>query len=181
MISSGLVRYHDDLDPLLVDIDTVVQHPRNYNNGDVDRIAESIEVNGMYRPIYVQKGTGVIIAGNHTWVACKQLGADRIPVVWLDVDEAAMKRIMVGDNWIASLALPDQGLLLELLREIDEDTGLVGTGVVDNDLDRLQKALDNAAVYTEPPPPIGYQCPHCGHVWHGDPRPGGTMSGVQKL
>lgn len=178
MIPSGLVRYHDNLEPLLVDIDTVQQHPRNYNNGDVDRIAESIEVNGMYRPIYAQKSTGLIIAGNHTWIACKQLGAETIPVVWLDVDDATVKRIMVGDNWIASLAIPDQGLLLELLREIDEDNGLVGTGVVDNDLERLQKALDNAAVYTEPPEPIGYRCPSCGHQWHGDPRP--TMSPVQK-
>jgi ParB-like nuclease domain len=169
MITSGLVRYHDALEPMLVDIDTLSQHPRNYNNADVDKIAESIEVNGMYRPIYVQRHTGMILAGNHTWVACKQLGADRIPVVELDIDDATANRILVGDNWIASLAIPDHALLLELLTEIDADNALLGTGFTADDMDRLQHSIEAA------PPPVAeetfpFRCPNCGHEWTGSPH-----------
>lgn len=177
MIPSGLVRYHDALEPMFVGIDTLTQHPRNYNNADVEKIAESIEINGMYRPIYVQKGTGVIIAGNHTWVACKSLGAEVIPVVELDMDDATVRRVLVGDNWIASLAVPDQGLLLELLHEIDADNGLYGVGADADDLANLQAALDATATFPQEPDAGDrtYRCPSCGHEWDGPPRPATTM------
>lgn len=137
-VRSGLVQIHDDLIPLLVDIDTVHPHPSNYNNGDVDAISESIEVSGMYRPIYVQKSSDNIIAGNHTWVACKQLGAAQIPVVSLDVDDATALRIMVADNRTASLAKPDNGLLLGILDQLAEQDSLLGTGYGATDLDALR-------------------------------------------
>lgn len=139
MIYDGHVKYHEDLQPLLRDIDTVQPHPANYNNGDLDALTESVETNGMYRPIYAQRSTGYIIAGNHTWMACKALGAENIPVVVLDVDDTQAKQIMVADNRIASLAMPDNGLLMSLLQEIDADAGsLVGTGYSDKDLEVLQ-------------------------------------------
>lgn len=147
MIASGLVNYHPDLAPLLVDIDSVQQNPRNYNNGDVEEIATSIEVNGMYRPVYVQRSTNWIIAGNHTWEACKSLGAEQIPVVFLDIDDATALRIMVGDNWLASLARPDNAALLELLDEINTQDSLVGTGVAERDLEVLRKLAEIPVAY----------------------------------
>lgn len=142
MIRDGLVAYHGDLEPLLIDIDTVTQHPENYNNGDVEALAESIEVNGMYRPIYVQKDTGHIIAGNHTWMACKGLGATRIPAVVLDVDDTTALRIMLADNRIASLAVPDNSQLIELLDRLTETDSLLGTGYQAQDLEVLRHLAD---------------------------------------
>lgn len=140
MIRSGLAQYHADLEPLLNPIDSVTPHPRNYNNGDVDAIQESIEINGMYRPIFVQKDTGYIIAGNHTWEACKTLGATQIPVVYLDVDDTTAVRIMLSDNRTAALAVPDNGLLLDLLNDLAANDSIVGTGYKEYDLEVL-KAL----------------------------------------
>ena len=137
MIHSGIVAYHEDLKPLLVDIDSITQHPDNYNNGDIDAITESIEVNGMYRPVYVQKDTGYIVAGNHTWLACKQLGATQIPVVTLDIDENTTRRILLGDNKIAANAMPDPALLLDLLDLVAAEDNLLGTGYKEHDLDVL--------------------------------------------
>jgi len=137
MITSGLVLFHEDLQPLLVDIDSVQQHPSNYNNGDVEALGESIEVNGMYRPIYVQSSTGYIIAGNHTWVACKGLGAEKIPVVRLDVDDNTALRIMLADNRIAAMAVPDNAQLLDLLKHLDTHDSLLGTGYQSYDIDVL--------------------------------------------
>jgi hypothetical protein len=138
MIRDGFVGYHDELEKLMVPIDDVCPAPYNYNNGDIEAIKESIEVNGMYRPIYVQKETGDVLVGNHTWMACKELGASRIPVVRLDVDEVRAKKIMYADNKIASLAHPDPGLELVLLREIKEAEGLQGSGITDRDLEVLE-------------------------------------------
>lgn len=138
-IRSGMVRFHEDLEPLMRPIDSVKPAPYNYNNGDVDLIAESIETNGMYRPIYVQRSTGHIIAGNHTWMACKQLGADSIPFVVLDVSDVEAKRLMVTDNETARHSQPDSGLLLALLSEIEEAEGDVrGSGMTDQDVEVLR-------------------------------------------
>jgi ParB-like chromosome segregation protein Spo0J len=134
MIRDGLVGYHSDLRPLLQPIDSVTPHPDNPNNGDLEAITQSIQVNGMYRPVFTQAATGRIIAGNHTWTACKELGAQQIPVVALDVDDTTAVRIMLADNQVAHLAQPDPGLLLHLLDNLDT---LHGTGYTDHDLDVL--------------------------------------------
>lgn len=140
---SGKVRYQSDLDPLLQPIDSVTQHPANYNNGDVEAICESIEVNGMFRPIYVSRETNEIIAGNHTWLACKMLHAEQIPVVYLDGTEEEMVRTMIADNRTASLARPDEQQLLDLLNELDSTAlNIQGTGYTHYDLEVLEALTD---------------------------------------
>jgi len=149
MIHSGLAQYHDDLAPMMRPIDEVTPHPRNYNNGDVEAIGESIEVNGMYRPVFVQRSTGYIIAGNHTWHACKMLGATHIPIVWLDVDDPTAVRIMLADNRTAALAVPDNALLLELLDDLAAEDSLIGTGYKDYDHEVIRKLTQMSNDYDE--------------------------------
>ncbi len=135
-VRSGRARFHADLAPLLRHIDDVAPAPYNYNNGDVEKVEESIIASGMYRPVYVQRSTGHIIAGNHTWAACKQLGSDVIPVVVLDVDDTTAKRIMVADNQIARAAMPDNGLLLALLNDLPDPD--IGTGLTADDIEVMR-------------------------------------------
>lgn len=126
---SGHVRFHEELRPLLIDIGTIAAHPDNPNNGDVEAIAESIEVNGCYKPVVVQRSTGYIVAGNHTYAALLSLGSDQAPVVWLDLDDEQALRVLLSDNQIARLAMVDQGLLEPLLERLQEsERGLLGTG-----------------------------------------------------
>lgn len=149
MIHSGLAQYHDDLGTNLAPIDNYHPHPDNYNNGDIEAIAESIEVNGMYRPIFVQKSTCYIIAGNHTWHACKMLGAVEIPVIHLDVDDNTAMRIMIADNRTASLAQPDNGQLLVLLDRLAEQDSLHGTGYKEFDREALRHLAEIPNDYDE--------------------------------
>ena len=129
MIVSGGVKFHPDLEPLLVDIHLLKPHPDNPSNGDEDEIVTSIEVNGMYRPVYVQRSTCFILAGNTTYAACMNLGAERIPVIWLDVDDEAALRILLGDNELARLAIVDRALLTPLVnRLLETELKLLGTG-----------------------------------------------------
>ena len=94
-------------------IDRVKQHPKNDNNGDVDEIVASMQRTGVYRPIYVSRATGHIVAGNHTYVALLDLGAKAVPVVWLDLDETQELLILAADNKIARNARPDPALTEE--------------------------------------------------------------------
>jgi hypothetical protein len=133
-----MVRYQDDLVPLMQPIDSVKQNPDNYNQGDLEAISESIEVNGMYRPIYVSRQTNLIVAGNHTWHACKELGAEVIPVIWLDGDQTQMVKTMIADNRTAALARPDESQLLSLLTTLHTADDLTGTGYKEFDLQALE-------------------------------------------
>lgn len=147
-VRSGMVRFHGDLEKMLTPIDSVQPAPFNYNNGDVEVICESIEMNGMYRPIFVQRSTGYIIAGNHTWLACKALDAHDVPVVMLDVDDVTAKRIMIEDNEAARKAIPDNGLLFGLLSQIKEETGTLLASVTEQDYEVL-KALNEIPLETD--------------------------------
>lgn len=167
-----MIRFHESLDPLMEPIDCVSQHPRNPNSGDVDEIVASILKNGMYRPIYAQKSTGHILAGNTTHTACLQLGAKQIPVVWLDVDDQTATRILLADNRVAELAHRDEGLLLALLDDLAperDDLALLGTGYSTRDMDKL-RAIDDEPVAVEDygdktPHGMAHKCPECGYVF----------------
>lgn len=145
------VRYADGLWSLMVPIDSVRQHPRNYNNGDIDAIIESITVNGFMSPLIVQRSTGYIVAGNHRWQALHALGAAQVPVVYADLSDDRATRYLLADNKTAQLAVQDDAAMFALLRELSEsDEGLIGTGFDEASYERLLMELAN-------PEPIGEQ------------------------
>ena len=95
-----MIKFHHSLLPLLVPIEEVTPWPDNPNNGDVDKIAESIRVNGMYQAICAQRSTGYILVGNHRYAALQELGSDQVPVIWLEVGDEEARRIAIADNRI---------------------------------------------------------------------------------
>lgn len=126
-----------------VSVDEIDPHPENANQGDLDAIKESIRVNGYYAPILVQSSTGYILAGNHRYRAARALGHTEVPVVYIDVEDEAAKRIMVADNRTTRLGHDDDALLAALLEEIGEsETGLLGTGFSHADLQTLLDSQD---------------------------------------
>jgi len=134
----GDVRAHPALRDLLTDPTRLTPHPRNPRNGDTDAIGDSIRHNGLYRPLYVQRSTGHVLAGNHTYQAALELGATLLPVLWLDVDDDEATRILLTDNRTADIGQYDDALLLDVLRDIaTHDAGLLGTGYTPDDLDHL--------------------------------------------
>jgi hypothetical protein len=144
-----------ELSVIYVNVDEIDPHPDNANKGDLDAIKESIRVNGYYAPIVVQSSTGYILAGNHRYRAAKDLGHAAVPVIYLDVDDEAAKRIMFADNRTTRLGHDDDALLAALLEEIgDSDTGLLGTGYTHADLQTLLDAQDkfNEEFEYEPTP-----------------------------
>lgn len=165
------VRFPKSLEPLLVPIDTVQQHPLNPNNGDTEGIAASMDANTMFDPVGVQTSTGYIIDGNHRYAALLYHESPVIPVVWLDVDDDEALRILIVANSLAQKAQMDQASVLALIRDHDwEDTAdLMALGLTADDISKMEQAVAATPIpdmhgYGEAIP-TGNKCPECGHEW----------------
>jgi site-specific DNA-methyltransferase (adenine-specific) len=134
-----------DLADLAVPVADLVPYRSNPRVGNLDTIVESLQVNGQYRPIVVNRRTNEVLAGNHTLKAALVLGWDRIAATFVDVDDEQAARIVLVDNRANDLAGYDDSALVALLEELGPGH-LEGTGFSDGDLAALL-----AGVIDEPP------------------------------
>jgi ParB-like chromosome segregation protein Spo0J len=126
----------------IVPIGRLKQHPRNPRKGNVEAIRKLILEHGFYGVLPVQRSTGFILRGNHTWLAAKAAGIDRVRVEWLDVDDDRALRIVLSDNRASDLAGYDDEALAEDLRDLNAAGGLAGTGFSEGDLEALLADLE---------------------------------------
>jgi ParB-like chromosome segregation protein Spo0J len=148
------VKFADSLTPLLVPIDQVTPHPDNPNRGDDDTVLESVIVNGFVTACTADARTGHMIAGHTRLRVLKKLGATHIPIIWQDWDEMDAKRYLVGDNASARKAVMDDAALLELLKELHDETplGLTGTSITESEYEAM--LLEDAI--EAPPEGVGF-------------------------
>ncbi|MFI6485174.1 ParB/RepB/Spo0J family partition protein [Nonomuraea sp. NPDC050663] len=130
----------NDQEYVLLPVDAVTPHPDNANRGNVDLIAESIETNGFYGVVVVQKSRMRVIAGEHRWRGARAKGLAEFPAVVVDVDDETAKRIMLADNRTSEHSEYDEEQLVALLQSLP---GLDGTGWTDDDLADLLDSLDD--------------------------------------
>lgn len=143
-----------------VPLSALKTHPKNPRRGDLERIVESITVNGFYGHVIAQRSTGHILVGNHRFLAAKKAKLKKVPVLWLDVDDEKAERILVVDNRTSDLAEYDEEALARLLERLADDTelGIAGLGFTDEELEDMLTALEpementNAPTTYEPPP-----------------------------
>jgi ParB-like chromosome segregation protein Spo0J len=114
-----------------IPIGSVRPHPENPRKGNVAVIAESLRINGQYKPILVHRPTGHILAGTHTWKAAKRLGWPTITAVYTDVDAPTAKRIMLADNRAADGGWTDETAAFDILATLPD---LEGTGYTLEDM-----------------------------------------------
>lgn len=100
------------------DVDTLKHHPENPRLGDVEAIAASIEANGWFGTLVVQKSSRRILVGNHSYDAAVELGFLKLPVQLIDCDDDRARRIMLASNRSADLAEYDDEKLDELLASL---------------------------------------------------------------
>ena len=154
-----------------VSVDALKPHERNVNQGDLGAIVESIGANGFYGAVIAQQSTGKILAGEHRWRAAITQGLGFIPVLWVDVDDAAALRILLVDNRTSRLGTDDPAKLSELLQSILSDVGdLSGTGYSSEDLDEILSDLASGDLGVEGGSGEdsnsgghAVECPACGH------------------
>jgi len=121
-----------------VDPHTLTLHPENANQGDIGEIMTSIATTGFFGALLAQESSRVVCAGNHRLPAVINLGMPKVPVIFLDVDDAMALRILVSDNRLARLGFNDQDAMVILLQQIAVGPhGLEGTGYDGDDLDAM--------------------------------------------
>lgn len=175
---------HHELTTERVTIDDLSPYPDNPREGDIGAIAVSLEQNGQFRPIVVNRRDMTILAGNHTWKAAKYLGWSDIAVTFVDVDDQQARKIVLADNRHNDLASYNDDTLAQLLQDIvtsEGVEGLLGTGYDGDDLDTL---ISDITRNEELPDSFGevdpydmdtqYRCPSCTYEWSGSPKPGTT-------
>lgn len=161
------------MDTQTLALDGLAAYHRNARRGNVDAIADSLKVNGQYKPIVVNKGTHTgrpfeVLVGNHTVEAARQIGLEELAAVLVDVDDDKARRIVLADNRTSDLATYDDAALAGLLAEAD----LEGTGFTEADLDGLLASPEVAERPEEFPEygedtPTQHACPSCGYEWSG--------------
>jgi len=131
-----------ELETETVAIDEIMPHPKNVRQGDVGAISESLKTHGQYRAIVVQRSTGRILAGNHTWKAAKALGWKQISVHFIDCDDEQAMRILLADNRANDLASYDDSSLLAVLQELATTAAsLEGTLYSTDDIDDIAQRI----------------------------------------
>ena len=133
-----------NLKDLLVNCKDLKEYPDNTRQGDVGAIVTSLQDNGQYRPIVVNKKTMEILAGNHTFQAANHLGWEKIAATFVEVDEDTARRIVLVDNRTNDLADYDYPALVEQLTELTKtEKSLRGSGFDLDDLDDLERLVAN--------------------------------------
>jgi hypothetical protein len=127
------------LTELTVPIGDLRPYGRNPRRGNLDAIKASLEAHGQYRPVVARRGTGEVLAGNHTLRAARELGWTAVAATYVDVDDDEAARIVLVDNRTNDLAGYDDTELAALLESLPD---LGGTGFGTRDLDELLEQLD---------------------------------------
>lgn len=109
----------ESLRALAVPIDGLTLLPGNPRRGDVEAVARSLVAFGQRKPVVVRRD-GVVIAGNHTTMAARDLlGWPELAVVYVDDDEATGKAFALADNRTGTLGGFDDADLAAMMAEVE--------------------------------------------------------------
>jgi hypothetical protein len=130
-----------DLTPLIQPITKLKPATHNPRKGDVESIKKSYERFGQRKPIVADRATGEIIAGNHQYLAAKELGWSEMAVVFVDDDRETAIAYGVADNRIGQLGEWDVEELVFALEEIGLDA-IDSVGFSEADVEDFRALLD---------------------------------------
>jgi len=137
----------DPLTPLSVKrvrLDAIHQDPanaRSHPDENLEAIEASLRRFGQAEPLVVQKTTGRVIGGNGRLAVMRKLGWTECDVVELAVDDLTATALGIALNRTAESATWNQDALATLLKELQVQGGLDGTGFDEEDLDKLLAEL----------------------------------------
>ena len=128
----------------LIDITKLTPDPSNvrtHGGKNLDAIKGSLQRFGQQKPIVVD-ANGVVVAGNGTLAAAKDLGWKQLSVVRTELKGADATAFAIADNRTAELAEWDWETLGETLRSLDsiDEVDLSDLGWAPNEVENLLKA-----------------------------------------
>ena len=142
------------LAPELVKIEKLSPDPANvrkHSGRNIEAIKASLRRFGQQKPIVVN-GDGVVIAGNGTLEAARELGWDRIDIVRTKLCGADAIAFGIADNRTSELADWDEDALTKVLDSLPEDLQEVA-GFNDEELAELLN-INASDVNEDEVPPV---------------------------
>lgn len=136
-----MTRIAKDLKPLIQPIESLRAAAHNPRKGDVEAIKKSYERFGQRKPIVALRSTGEIIAGNHQYLAAKELGWQEMAVVFVDDDKETAMAYGIADNRIGQLGEWDVEELVFALEEIGLEE-IDSVGFSEADVEDFRALLD---------------------------------------
>ena len=127
----------DDLTTLAYPIEKLKHLDGNPRKGNVEAVKKSYEKFGQRKPIVATKD-GEVISGNHQLAAARELGWNKIAVVFTNDDELTAKAFALADNRTADLGTYDDDLLADMLGAVSSDLEMLeATSFTEDDLYKL--------------------------------------------
>ena len=126
-----------ELEPLAYPVDKLKHLDGNPRKGNVEAVAKSYDMFGQRKPIVATKD-GTVISGNHQLEAVKQLGWDKIAVLFTDDDELKAKAFALADNRVSDLGTYDKDFLSEMISSVSSNLEMLeATSFTETDLEKL--------------------------------------------
>jgi DNA modification methylase len=109
------------------------------NDEAVGKVRDSIKRFGFAAPIVARKEDGMVIAGHTRLRAAVELGLEKVPVRWMDLDPADARMLALADNKLGEVAAWDDDLLRKVLEDLasEPDLDLSGLGWEEEDLEAI--------------------------------------------
>ena len=146
--TASISRYAPGLEPLLRPICELRQDPDNARSHDERNLAairDSLTRFGLQKPIVVSPDN-IVIAGNGTLQAARDLGWTHIACVTTDLAGLDARGFALADNRSAELATWDMEALRKATSELEAVWGdLSAMGFGDTDLDAIARELNRQA------------------------------------
>jgi hypothetical protein len=154
----------------MVLLEKLIPNPKNPNKhpeNQIELLAKIIRTQGMRAPIVVSKRSGFVIKGHGRLAALQKLNELQAPVDYQDYENEAQEwGDMIADNRIAELSFRDNGMVKDVLNDLDAlnfDLELTGydlptietlmTNVPEPNLEDFMDADEVKSKF--------FTCPHC--------------------
>lgn len=151
-----------------VDIEDLTEWEDNprVNDHAVKDVAASIKRFGFASPIIARKENGEIIAGHTRYKAAKELGLDRVPVRFVDLDPVDSKLLALADNRISEESSWDPALLKDVFEKLDkQNVDLSLSGFHENEirlfLEKSEPSASGATEIDQDSIDLANKCPRC--------------------
>ena len=142
-------------------------NPRK-NAEAVEALVRSIEAFGYTNPILARRENKEIIAGHTRLLALQKIGAERAPVIFLDLDEKDSRVYSLFDNKSVENTEWDIPKLANLFVELGQfNVDMALTGFWPDEIESIitgPKYKDDGQQYDENIA-VKNKCPKCGYEW----------------
>lgn len=148
-----------------VEINSIKKDEKNaktHSKKSIDSLKRSISEFGQYMPIVINKKTNIILVGNGTYQALKELDYKKVKIVYVDLDEDKANKLSVLDNRTSELSEIDEDIVEKFFYELDENLIKI-TGYSDSEIEEIMNkiTIDNMEDQTEKVNLNMIKCPYC--------------------